>query len=122
VLLTFVNRAREILVGHPVNQVRVSTGKRPANAVWLWGQGKAPSMPTLKELYGLSGVMISAVDLLKGIGVYAGLRPVPVPGATGYLDTNYAGKVAAALEALATDNFVYVHIEAPDEAGHLGSG
>jgi 2,3-bisphosphoglycerate-independent phosphoglycerate mutase len=121
VLLTFVNRAREILAGHPVNQVRVSAGKRPANAVWLWGQGKAPSMPTLKELYGLSGVMISAVDLLKGIGVYAGLRPVPVPGATGYLDTNYAGKVAAALEALATDNFVYVHIEAPDEAGHEGS-
>jgi 2,3-bisphosphoglycerate-independent phosphoglycerate mutase len=121
VLLTFVNRAREILADHPVNRARLAAGQRPANAVWLWGQGRAPAMPTMKERYGLSGVMISAVDLLKGIGVYAGLTPVAVPGATGYLDTNYAGKVAAALQALSTGDFVYVHIEAPDEAGHEGS-
>lgn len=121
VLLAFMDRARDILADHPVNRTRQSAGKSPANAVWLWGQGKAPSMPTLKERYGLSGVMISAVDLLKGLGVYAGLTPIAVAGATGYLDTNYAGKVAAALQALARDNFVYVHIEAPDEAGHEGS-
>ncbi len=116
-----MNRAHDILAEHPVNRARQADGKRPANAVWLWGQGKAPSMPTLKERYGLNGVMISAVDLLKGLGVYAGLTPVAVPGATGYLDTNYAGKVAAALQALSTGNFVYVHIEAPDEASHEGS-
>jgi 2,3-bisphosphoglycerate-independent phosphoglycerate mutase len=121
VLLAFINRAHDILAEHPVNKARKADGKRPANAVWLWGQGKAPSMPTLQERYGLSGVMISAVDLLKGLGVYAGLTPVAVPGATGYLDTNYAGKVAAALQALSTGNFVYMHIEAPDEAGHEGS-
>jgi 2,3-bisphosphoglycerate-independent phosphoglycerate mutase len=121
VLLTFMDRAQDILANHPVNRTRLQAGKSPANAVWLWGQGKAPSMPTLKELYGLSGVMISAVDLLKGLGVYAGLTPIAVAGATGYLDTNYAGKVAAALQALRKDNFVYVHIEAPDEAGHEGS-
>ncbi len=121
VLFGFIERAGRILSDHAVNRARLAAGKRPANAVWLWGQGKAPSMPTLKERYGLQGVMISAVDLLKGIGVYAGLTPVAVPGATGYLDTNYAGKVDAAISALSTGNFVYVHIEAPDEAGHEGS-
>lgn len=120
-LLIFMERSQDILAEHPVNKVRRAEGKRPANAVWLWGQGKAPSMPTLKERYGLRGAMISAVDLLKGLGVYAGLAPLVVPGATGYLDTNYAGKVEAALQALTMGNFVYVHIEAPDEAGHEGS-
>lgn len=121
VLLDFMEKAAVILGDHPVNRTRRESGRRPANSVWLWGQGRAPSMPTLKERAGLSGAMISAVDLLKGIGVYAGLDPVFVPGATGYLDTNYAGKVAAALSALDRGNFVYVHIEAPDEAGHEGS-
>lgn len=121
VLLSFMEKAAAILSSHPVNLDRTAVGKRSANAVWLWGQGKAPSMPTLKEKYGLTGAMISAVDLLKGLGVYAGLDPVLVPGATGYLDTNYAGKVGAALKALEAGNFVYVHIEAPDEAGHEGS-
>jgi 2,3-bisphosphoglycerate-independent phosphoglycerate mutase len=120
-LLFFVSKAAEILADHPINLKRIASGKRPANAVWLWGQGRAPSMPTLKELYGLTGAIVSAVDLLKGIGVYAGLQPVFVPGATGYLDTNYAGKVNAALKALETGDFVYVHIEAPDEAGHEGN-
>lgn len=121
VLLAFIRKAAAILAEHPVNSERKAAGKRPANAVWLWGQGKAPSMPTLKERFGLTGAMISAVDLLKGLGVYAGLDPVSVPGATGYLDTNYAGKVEAALKALDHGSFVYVHIEAPDEAGHEGS-
>jgi 2,3-bisphosphoglycerate-independent phosphoglycerate mutase len=120
-LVSFVQNARAILADHPVNQARKAADKSPANAVWLWGQGKAPSMPTLKERFGLTGAMISAVDLLKGLGVYAGLEPLAIAGATGYLDTNYAGKVSAALKALETGNFVYVHIEAPDEAGHEGS-
>jgi 2,3-bisphosphoglycerate-independent phosphoglycerate mutase len=121
VLLNFMERAAEILAEHPVNRRRVSEGKRPASAVWLWGQGKAPSIPTLKEKAGLTGAMISAVDLLKGLGVYAGLDPIAVPGATGYLDTNYSGKVNAALKALDVGDYVYVHIEAPDEASHEGS-
>lgn len=120
-LLTFVEKASIVLKDHPVNQNRLSSGKSPANAVWLWGQGKAPCMPSLKERYGLTGAMVSAVDLLKGLGVYAGLDPIFVPGATGYLDTNYNGKVTAALDALQKGDFVYVHIEAPDEAGHEGS-
>jgi 2,3-bisphosphoglycerate-independent phosphoglycerate mutase len=116
----FVRRAQEILRDHPVNRRRAESGKAAANAVWPWGQGKAPAMPTLKERYGLSGAMISAVDLLKGLGVYAGLEPLEVPGATGYLDTNYAGKVEAALEALRSGDLVYLHVEAPDETGHEG--
>ena len=121
VLRTFVERAAALLRSHPVNERREAEAHRRANAVWLWGQGRAPSMPTLREKAGLTGAMISAVDLLKGLGVYAGLEAIAVPGATGYLDTNYAGKVEAALQALETGNFVYMHIEAPDEAGHEGS-
>ncbi|MCU0637364.1 MAG: hypothetical protein MUE87_01885 [Methanothrix sp.] len=89
--------------------------------MWLWGQGPAPAMPSFAEKYGLSGAMISAVDLLKGIGRYAGLEVIDVPGATGNIDTNYEGKVRAALEALKSCEFVYLHIEAPDEAGHEGN-
>ncbi len=121
ILLEFMNRSAEILADHPVNRARREAGRRQANSVWLWGQGKAPAMPTLEERAGLRGAMISAVDLLKGMGVYAGLDAIAVPGATGYLDTNYAGKVQAALKALEAGDFVYVHIEAPDEAGHEGS-
>jgi 2,3-bisphosphoglycerate-independent phosphoglycerate mutase len=120
-LLAFVEKAAEILADHPVNRERLAAGKCPANAVWPWGQGRAPSMPNLKEKFGLTGAMISAVDLLKGLGVYAGLEPVAVPGVTGYLDTNYAGKVDAALKALESGDLVYVHIEAPDETSHEGS-
>lgn len=120
-LASFIRKAEAVLAEHPVNAERLSRGKDPANAVWLWGQGRAPSMPTLKERFGLSGVMISAVDLLKGLGVYAGLEPLDIPGATGYLDTNYAGKVDAALNALKTRDLAFVHIEAPDEAGHEGN-
>lgn len=120
-LLGFMERAAAILADHPVNRARGEAGRRPANSVWLWGQGRAPSMPTLAARAGLRGAMISAVDLLKGMGVYAGLDAIAVPGATGYLDTNYAGKVQASLKALEEGDFVYLHIEAPDEAGHEGS-
>lgn len=119
-LLELMDAAQPILARHPVNLKRMAEGKKPANAIWLWGQGPAPAMPGFPELYGMRGAMISAVDLLKGIGVYAGLEVINVPGATGTLDTNYEGKVQAALEALQRLDFVYLHIEAPDEAGHEG--
>ncbi|AKB34700.1 2,3-bisphosphoglycerate-independent phosphoglycerate mutase 1 [Methanosarcina siciliae C2J] len=110
-----------VLELHPVNLKRVQEGKNPANSIWVWGQGYAPKFRTFQELYGKSGAIISAVDLLKGIGIYAGLDVIEVPGATGYLDTNYEGKASAAIEALKTRDFVFVHVEAPDEAGHEGS-
>jgi 2,3-bisphosphoglycerate-independent phosphoglycerate mutase len=119
-LIELMDAARPVLARHPVNLRRVAAGKRPANAIWLWGQGPAPAMPAFSELYGLRGAMISAVDLLKGIGVYAGLDVINVPGATGTIDTNYEGKVHSALRALRRLDFVYLHIEAPDEAGHEG--
>nr|MBF0220611.1 cofactor-independent phosphoglycerate mutase [Desulfobulbaceae bacterium] len=115
-----VQRATEILENHPVNQKRIADKKNPANAIWLWGEGKSPQMKSMKESYGVSGALISAVDLLKGIGVYAGMEVINVAGATGYLDTNYAGKAAAALEAVDRHDLVIVHVEAPDEAGHQG--
>jgi 2,3-bisphosphoglycerate-independent phosphoglycerate mutase len=120
-LKQFMEAARPVLNRHPVNEKRISEGKHPANAIWLWGQGPAPVMPSFAEKYGLKGAMISAVDLLKGIGRYAGLEVIDVPGATGTIDTNYEGKVQATLEALKSCDFVYLHIEAPDEAGHEGN-
>jgi 2,3-bisphosphoglycerate-independent phosphoglycerate mutase len=120
-LINLMQAAQPILAHHPVNEKRIAAGKRPANAIWLWGQGPAPVMPAFAEKYGLKGAMISAVDLLKGIGRYAGLEVIDVAGATGNIDTNYQGKVEAALEALKSCDFVYLHIEAPDEAGHEGN-
>jgi 2,3-bisphosphoglycerate-independent phosphoglycerate mutase len=120
-LIRLMDVARPILAGNPVNKKRITAGKRPANAIWLWGQGPAPAMPSFAEKYGLKGAMISAVDLLKGIGKYAGLQVIDVAGATGNIDTNYEGKVQAALEALKSCDFVYLHIEAPDEMGHEGN-
>ena len=114
-------RSQNLLKDHPVNRKRGEAGKRPANSIWLWGQGRRPSLPAFKEKYGLSGSVISAVDLVKGIGIYAGLKPIRVPGATGYLDTNYRGKALAAVKALENGSFVYLHVEAPDEAGHMGN-
>ena len=113
--------SEEVLRDHPVNRARRERGQNPATSIWLWGQGVAPSMPGLEERFGLRGAIISAVDLMKGIGVYAGLHVIDVPGATGYLDTNYAGKVSAALRALEDMDLVCLHVEAPDEAGHQGS-
>ena len=113
--------ARAILQESPVNQERMAASKPPANAIWLWGQGKPINLPTFREKYGLNGSVISAVDLIKGIGITLGLSPVEVPGATGYLDTNYQGKAEHALKALEARDFVFVHVEAPDEASHSGS-
>ena len=120
-LQRMLESACRFLENHPVNMRRVQRGELAANAIWLWGEGKAPTMPTMEAQYGLHGSLISAVDLLKGIGVYGGLDIVNIEGATGWLDTNYAGKAAAALAALAQQDFVFVHVEAPDEAGHKGS-
>jgi len=113
-----VTHSRTILQDHPVNQARIKAGKDPANCLWPWSPGRKPDMPTLKELYGITGSVISAVDLIQGLGKYAGLDIVKVPGATGLSDTNYEGKAQAALDALDRGDFVYVHVEASDEAGH----
>ncbi|UCE15755.1 MAG: cofactor-independent phosphoglycerate mutase [Candidatus Bathyarchaeota archaeon] len=112
--------SKKILENHPVNVNRVALGKRPGNMIWPWGQGKKPSMPTLQERYGISGAVISAVDVIKGVGIYAGMKVINVPGATGFYDTNYEGKADYALEALKRYDMVLVHVEAPDEAGHSG--
>jgi len=116
-----LEKAGAVLADHPVNLARIQAGKNPATQIWLWGEGKMPSMPTLPKRFGISGSMISAVDLLKGLGVVGGLSVVNVPGATGYIDTNYEGKAQAACDALRNGDFVFVHLEAPDEAGHQGS-
>lgn len=115
-------RSQEILEAHPFNQARRERGERMANLIWPWGGGYRPSMQTLMEMYPQikRGAVISAVDLIRGIGHYAGLRNIVVEGATGLADTNYEGKAQAAIEALRTDDFVYVHVEASDEAGHDG--
>ena len=116
-----VERSLELLKDHPVNRARVAAGKEPANSIWPWSPGYRPQMETLMQRYGIrDGVVISAVDLIKGIGVYAGLTPVDVEGATGLYTTNYEGKARAALDALRTHDFVFLHIEASDEAGHEG--
>lgn len=108
------------LEDHKVNQKRKKENKNPANMIWLWGQGKPPKMPTLNQRFGLRGTVIAAVDLVKGTGKYAGLEVIDVPGATGYLDTNFVGKAEYALRSLKNNDFVFVHVEAPDEAGHNG--
>ena len=114
-------RSQELLKNHPVNLRRQAEGKDMANSIWPWSPGYRPAMRTLKEMYGFErGAVISAVDLIRGIGVYAGLKVLHVEGATGLYDTNYEGKAQAALEALKENDFVYLHIEASDEAGHEG--
>src|SRR5512135_256898 len=110
----------DVLSEHPINRKRVKNGQNPGNAVWFWGQGKKPALPTFRRKYSLDGALISAVDLTKGLGIYAGFRILDVPGITGYLDTNYKGKADAALKSLKETDFVYIHVEAPDEAGHSG--
>lgn len=112
--------SKKILSEHPINLRRVKEGKNPANMFWLWGQGKKPRMESLKKKYGISGAVISAVDLLKGIGIYTGMEVINVPGATGYYNTNYEGKAEHALKALEKKDYVYVHVESIDEASHAG--
>ena len=114
-------RSQALLENHPVNLKRAAAGKDKANSIWPWSPGYKPDMKTLLELYNLkSGSVISAVDLIRGIGVYAGLKVIEVEGITGLYNTNYEGKAQAAIDALRTDDFVYLHIEASDEAGHEG--
>jgi 2,3-bisphosphoglycerate-independent phosphoglycerate mutase len=113
-----IYKSRSILESHPVNIARQRSGKKPGNMIWPWSGGKKPSMPSFKEKYGLKAAVISAVDLIKGIGIYAGMKIIDVPGATGMYDTNYEGKAEAALKALEDNDMVFVHVEAPDEAGH----
>lgn len=120
-LKELMDRSRDILASHEVNRNRVSRGEKPATSIWPWGQGGAPPMTPLSERYGVTGAIISAVDLLKGIGVCAGLEPLRVQGATGYIDTNYQGKAEAVLAWLEKGNFVFAHVESPDEMGHEGN-
>jgi 2,3-bisphosphoglycerate-independent phosphoglycerate mutase len=105
---------------HPINEKRKAEGKLPANSLWPWGQGRRPATPTLHDRYNINGAVVAAVDLIKGAGIWAGMEVIDVPGATGYIDTNYAGKAAAALDALKDKDLVFLHLEAPDEAGHMG--
>ena len=117
-LIDMMKRSYDILKDHPVNQKRKANGKRPANSIWLWGEGTRPAMGRFEEIYGIKGGVVSAVDLIKGIGRCAGMEVAEVPGATGYLDTNFEGKAKAALDLLERNDFVYIHFEAPDECGH----
>ncbi len=119
-LNAMTRRSWEILKDHPVNQRRRAAGKDPGNSLWLWSPGRRPTMWTFAERFGVSGAVISAVDLIRGLGVYAGLKIIKVPGATGLYDTNYEGKADYCLAALDEVDLVYVHVEAPDEAGHEG--
>jgi len=119
-LADLMERSRELLQSHEVNKARLGRGQRPANMIWLWGQGVTPRMPSFKDRFGIEGSVISAVDLLNGIAKLVGLALVEVPGATGYYDTNYEGKGAYAIKSLEDKDFVLVHVEAPDEAGHNG--
>lgn len=120
IIRQLMKESRSILEDHPINKKRISEGKNPGNMLWPWGQGRVPNMPTIYEKYGLKGSVISAVDLIKGIGFFAGLDIINVPDATGYLDTNYIGKAEYAIDSIKTRDFVWVHVEAPDEAAHSG--
>lgn len=117
-LLEMMEKSFDLLKDHPVNKARVAAGRRPANCIWLWGEGKRPALQPFEALYGIKGGMVSAVDLLKGIANCAGMEVAEVPGATGYIDTDFEGKAKAALNLLTRNDLVYVHFEAPDECGH----
>jgi len=112
--------SKQILSNHPTNIARVKKGRKPANMIWVWGPGKKPRMETLVKKYGIKGAIVSAVNLVKGIGVCAGMSKLEVPGATGYYDTNYENKAKFGLKALKDHDLVFIHVEAPDEAGHAG--
>ena len=120
-LLSIMERSYALLKDHPVNLKRIAQGKNPANSLWFWGEGTKPNMQSFKDKFGLNGAIISAVDLLKGIGKLTGMQVIEVEGATGNYDTNFVGKADACLDALKNGaDFVYVHMEAPDECGHHG--
>jgi 2,3-bisphosphoglycerate-independent phosphoglycerate mutase len=119
-LRELMREGTSVVLEHPVNQARLAAGKAPANAIWLWGQGKAPALPDFAAQHGRKGAILSAVDLVRGVGVLAGWDRIDVPGATGYLDTDYAAKGRYGVEALRDHDLVCVHVEAPDEASHEG--
>jgi 2,3-bisphosphoglycerate-independent phosphoglycerate mutase len=119
-LLRLMDASQPILAEHPVNRRRQANHQRQATTIWLWGQGRAPQLPPLTERYGIKGGVISAVDIIHGLGVYAGLERIDVPGITGFLDTNYLGKGEYAVRSLEKYDLVFIHVEATDEAGHMG--
>lgn len=120
-LIDMMRRSYDLLKDHPVNKARVAAGKRPANSIWLWGEGRRPALENFEAKNGVKAGVVSAVDLIKGIGLLAGMKVAEVPGATGYIDTNFEGKAAAAASLLQSGcDLVYVHVEAPDECGHRG--
>jgi 2,3-bisphosphoglycerate-independent phosphoglycerate mutase len=121
ILTDLIKRSQAVLAEHPINKARIEQGQDPANSIWFWSAGNRPKMQTYQEMYGKTGAVISAVDLLHGIGVYAGFKVIRVKGATGLYNTNYEGKVNAAIEAIKEVDLVYLHIEAADEAGHEGN-
>lgn len=121
IMADLMNRAKDILKEAEINKIRIDLKENPANMIWLWGQGVTPHFETFQEKWGITGSIISAVDLIKGIGRLIGLTVIDVPGATGYLDTNYEGKASYALDSLEEKDFVFIHVEAPDEAGHEGN-
>ncbi len=121
ILKGLMQKSVKILENHPINKERLLNGNKPANSIWFWGQGKKPAIPTFQEKYGLRGSLVSAVDLAKGLGIYAGFEILDVPGVTGWLDTNYSGKAEYSLNALEHSDIAYIHVEAPDEAGHSGN-
>jgi len=119
-VMRLIKASWPVMDRQPYNQKREKDGQPPVNSIWLWGQGTKPSLPTLDQRFGLTGFTVSAVDLIKGLGILAGMAAVEVKGATGYLDTDYAGKVAAVLDGLAEHDLAFLHVEAPDECGHSG--
>ena len=119
-LLKLMEASQVLLAVHPVNQRRRAEGHRQATTIWLWGQGRAPALPPLTQRFGIKGGVISAVDIINGLGVYAGLERIAVPGITGFLDTNYRGKGEYGVRSLEKNDFVFIHVEAIDEAGHMG--
>lgn len=119
-LRNLMERSQTLLAQHPLNRKREERGERRATSIWLWGQGRAPRMPSLKERFGIQGGVISAVDIINGLGLYAGLERIRVPGITGFFDTNYKGKAEYGLRALEQMDLIFIHVEAPDEAGHMG--
>jgi len=120
VISGMIEKSREILEDHPVNIKRIEAGKAPVNSVWFWGMGRSASMPSFKQRHGLTGAVVTGVDLIRGLAKLLEMEIVEVPGATGYVDTNFEGKAAAVIEALTRVDFVFLHVEAPDEAGHEG--
>jgi 2,3-bisphosphoglycerate-independent phosphoglycerate mutase len=120
VLRELMEASKPLLADHPINKRRAAEEKRKASSIWLWGQGRAPTLPSLAERFGIRGGVISAVDIIHGLGVYAGLERIFVPGITGFLDTNYRGKGEYGVKSLEKNDFVFIHVEAIDEAGHMG--